>query len=55
MSSEDQSINVDSDDELDWEEVQVPVHQHLEITLDIGKQKNDDKANKFVFFSSSVL
>jgi hypothetical protein len=54
MSSEDKSMNVDSEDELDWEEVEVPEHQHLEITLDIGKPRND-KANKFVFFSSSVF
>lgn len=55
MSSEDNSMNVDSEDDLDWEEVEVPEHQHLEITLDIGKPKTDDKANKFVFFSSSIF
>jgi hypothetical protein len=53
MSSEDKSL--DSEDELDWEEVEVPAHQHLEITLDIGKSKNVDKANKFVFFSSRIF
>jgi len=55
MSSEDKSMNVDSEDELDWEEVDVPDDQHLEIILDIGKPKTDDKANKFVFFSSSIF
>jgi len=54
MSSEDKSMNVDSEDELDWEEVDVP-QEHLEITLDIGKPKTGDKANKFVFFNSSIF
>ena len=39
---------VDSDDDLDWEEVQVPEHQHhLEITLQTNS-KPDKNTNKFV-------
>ena len=39
---------VDSDEDFDWEEVQVPEHQHhLEITLQTH-QKPDKTANKFV-------
>ena len=39
---------VDSDDDLDWEEVQVPEHQHdLEITLQTHS-KPDKSTNKFV-------
>lgn len=39
---------VDTDDDLDWEEVQVPEHQHhLEITLQTNP-KLDKTVNKFV-------
>ena len=39
---------VDSDDDLDWEEVQVPEYQHhLEITLQTNS-KPDKNTNKFV-------
>ena len=39
---------VDSDDDLDWEEVQVPEHQHhLEITLQTHS-KPDKNMIKFV-------
>ena len=39
---------VDSDDDLDWEEVQVPEHQHnLEITLQ-SNSKPDKNTNKLV-------
>jgi hypothetical protein len=46
---EDMASNaVDSDDDLDWEEVQVPEHQHhLEITLQTPS-KPDKNTNKFV-------
>ena len=42
------SIIMDSDDDLDWEEVQVPEYQHhLEITLQTHL-KPDKNTNKFV-------
>ena len=45
---------VDSDDDLDWEEVQVPEHQHhLEITLQTHS-KPDKNTNKFVYHSYSI-
>ena len=42
------SNTADSDDDLDWEEVQVPEHQHhLEITLQTHS-KPEKSTNKFV-------
>ena len=42
---------VDSDDDFDWEEVQVPEHQHhLEITLQTHAKPPDKNINKFVVF-----
>jgi hypothetical protein len=44
---------VDSDDDLDWEEVQVPEHQHdFEITLQTHS-KPDKSTNKFVVILNS--
>jgi len=40
---EDVSLNSDSEDELDWEEVEVPQQErHLEITLDAPSKSKTD-------------
>lgn len=46
---EDNMLQGDSEDEFDWEEVEVPAHQpqHLEITLN-AKPKAEDSTNKSV-------
>ncbi|KAF9525479.1 hypothetical protein CPB83DRAFT_859313 [Crepidotus variabilis] len=45
--AEDSQLQNNSEDELDWEEVEVPEHQqHLEITLDVGESKPDANATK---------
>ena len=46
---------VESDDDLDWEEVQVPKHQHhLEITLQTSHSKPDKNTNKFVIILNGL-
>jgi len=44
------SMHSDTEDEFDWEEVEVP--QHLEITLHAAKANNRQKTNKLVFLDS---
>jgi len=48
--AEDISIHFDTEDEFDWEEVEV-LH-HLEITLYAAKANNGQKTNKLVFLDS---
>lgn len=51
--TEGMSMNSDTEDEFDWEEVEVPEHkQHLEITLDAARANNGQKTNKLVFLDS---
>jgi len=44
------SIQGDSEDEFDWEEVDVPEHQpqHIEITLQLNPKSAKAAANKLV-------
>lgn len=45
------SVQEDSEDELDWEEVDVPEQQHLEITIQTAtRPKQGAAANKSVSF-----
>lgn len=42
-------IEQDSEDDFDWEEVEVPVHeQHLEITIQAAGSRPKKDVNKFV-------
>lgn len=44
-------INQDSEDEIDWEEVEVPEQQHLEITIQTSSARSKaDVVNKSVSF-----
>ena len=44
-------VHEDSEDELDWEEVNVPEQQHLEITIQTtARPKEDAVVNKSVSF-----
>ncbi len=52
MLSEGISMHSDTEEEFDWEEVEVPEHQHLEITLHAGKVNTGQKTNKLVFLDS---
>jgi xeroderma pigmentosum group C-complementing protein len=46
---------VDSDDDFDWEEVQVPEHQHnLEITLQTSSKPDSKSTNKFVVILNNL-
>lgn len=45
------TTNQDSEDELDWEEVEVPEQQHLEITIPTSSSRSKaDLVNKSVSF-----
>jgi len=46
------AVVVHTEEEFDWEEVEVPEHQHLEITLHAGKVNTGQKTNKLVFLDS---
>jgi len=48
-AAQDPGIREDSEDELDWEEVDVPEQRHLEITIQtVAWPKEDAAVNKSV-------
>jgi xeroderma pigmentosum group C-complementing protein len=50
-AEEDPLVHEDSEDELDWEEINVPEQQHLEITIQTAARPKEDAAvNKSVSF-----
>lgn len=52
VSDGDQDITIyqDSEDELDWEEVEVPEQQHLEITIQTSSSRPKTDTTKSVSF-----
>lgn len=43
-NAEEEPLVEDTDDELDWEEVDVPEQQHLDITIQTGRSTKEDAA-----------